>query len=42
MLRTIQIGSSVFVQGVYERTLDCGHILVRVGDALFAGHPVNR
>ncbi|KFE35062.1 hypothetical protein [Thioclava atlantica] len=40
MLRTILIGSCVSIQGVYERQLECGRILVRVGDNLFAGRPV--
>ncbi|KEO54517.1 hypothetical protein [Thioclava pacifica] len=41
MLRTILIGSSVSIQGVFERQLECGRILVRVGDTLFAGRPVS-
>ena len=40
MLRTILVGSTVSIQGVFERNLDCGRILVRVGDSLFAGRPV--
>ncbi|KEO52282.1 hypothetical protein [Thioclava indica] len=40
MLRTILVGSTVSIQGVFEGNLDCGRILVRVGDSLFAGRPV--
>ncbi len=42
MLRTISIGSCVSVQGVFERQLDNGNIVVRVGDRLFGGRPVDR
>ncbi|MEZ5777235.1 MAG: hypothetical protein R3E44_02630 [Paracoccaceae bacterium] len=40
MLRTITLGSCVSVQGVFERSLDNGKILVRVGKLLFEGYPV--
>jgi hypothetical protein len=40
MLRTIVLGSCVSVQGTFERQLDNGKILVRVGDRLFEGFPV--
>jgi hypothetical protein len=42
VLRTIIIGSCVSVQGIFERQLDNGRILVRVGDRLFEGYPVLR
>jgi hypothetical protein len=42
MIRTIQIGSCVSVQGLLVRLLDDGSIVVRVGDRLFAGMPVSR
>jgi hypothetical protein len=42
MLRTITLGSCVQVQGTFERQLDNGKILVRVGDRLFEGYPVTR
>jgi hypothetical protein len=40
MLRTIVVGSCVLVQGTFERQLDNGRILVRVGSRLFEGVPV--
>ncbi len=40
MLRTITLGSCVFVQGTFERQLENGKILVRVGKLLFEGFPV--
>ena len=40
MLRTITIGSTVSVQGAFVKALPDGRILVKVGQALFAGLPV--
>jgi hypothetical protein len=40
MLRTIIIGSCVSVQGTFERQLENGMILVRVGSRLFEGFPI--
>jgi hypothetical protein len=40
MLRTIILGSCVSVQGTFERQLENGRILVRVGSRLFEGVPV--
>ncbi|MCB2136388.1 MAG: hypothetical protein KDE08_10655 [Rhodobacteraceae bacterium] len=40
MLRTITLGSCVSVQGIFERQLDNGKILVRVGKLVFEGFPV--
>ena len=40
MLRTIIIGSCVSVQGTFVKTLANGHMVVRVGDRLFACRPV--
>ncbi|MBD3785452.1 MAG: hypothetical protein IE922_00595 [Sphingomonadales bacterium] len=40
MLRTIVVGSSVSVQGIFEAQLDNGKIVVRVDDRLYAGRPV--
>ncbi|MFN0115414.1 MAG: hypothetical protein ACKVPY_12130 [Paracoccaceae bacterium] len=40
MLRTIILGSCVSVQGTFERQLDNGKIVVRVGNRLFEGTPV--
>jgi len=42
MLRTIMIGTSIFVQGVFVRTLPQNRIQVRVGDKVFSGTPVNK
>ncbi len=42
MLRTITLGSCVSVQGTFEKQLDNGKILVRVGKLLFEGYPVER
>lgn len=40
MLRTIALGSCVSVQGTFERQLDNGKILIRVGDRTFEGFPI--
>ncbi|MEX0348393.1 MAG: hypothetical protein AB3N15_03140 [Paracoccaceae bacterium] len=40
MLRTITIGTCVFVQGTYVRELADGRIEVKVGKQLYAGRPV--
>ncbi|QYX57033.1 hypothetical protein K1T73_01030 [Roseovarius sp. SCSIO 43702] len=40
MLRTIRLGTCVFVQGMFVRLLPDGRMQVRVGDKLFAGQPV--
>lgn len=37
MLKTILIGSCVYVQGTFVRSLSNGKIVVRVGDRLFQG-----
>ncbi len=42
MLRTITLGSCVQVQGIFERQLDNGKILVRVGTWLFEGFPIQK
>ncbi len=42
MLRTIIIGSCVFVQGTFIRTLGNGRIAIRVGNREFTGRPVSR
>ncbi len=41
MLRTIILGSCVFVQGVFVRNLSGGRIAVRVGKEIFEGQPVS-
>jgi len=40
MLRTITLGTCVSVQGTFERQLDNGKIVVRVGNAVFEGFPI--
>lgn len=40
MIKTITIGSSVFVQGFFEKALENGLIRVRVGSATYDGYPV--
>ena len=42
MLRTITLGSCVFVQGTLIRELANGKLLIRVGERLFEGFPVER
>ena len=42
MLRTIQIGSCMSVQGLLVRHLDDGRIVIRVGETLYQGIPVPR
>lgn len=39
---TIMLGSSVFIQGTFERRHENGMVTVRVGDRLYTGHPANR
>jgi len=40
MLRTIVLGSCVFVQGIFVRDLSDGKIAIRVGEKVFKGNPV--
>lgn len=40
MLRTILMGSCVYVQGTFVRNLADGKIVVRVGERLYRGLPV--
>ena len=40
MLRTIELGSCVQVQGMFVRKGTLGRIVVRVGERLFEGFPV--
>ena len=41
MLRTIVIGTCVSIQGVLERTLSNGMLVVRVGDKTYTGRAVD-
>jgi hypothetical protein len=40
MLRTIIMGSCVFVQGNFVKTLPDGRIVIRVGTTTYQGKPV--
>jgi hypothetical protein len=40
MLRTIRIGSCIFVQGEYFKTFDDGRMAVRLDGKVYVGHPV--
>ena len=40
VIRTIILGSCVFVQGLFVRALPGGNIVVRVGGTEFSGRPV--
>ncbi len=40
MLRTITLGSCVYVQGLYVRNLASGKIAIRVGNRVFEGFPI--
>ena len=40
MIKTIVIGSCVSVQGILEKTLPDGRMMVRVGQQLFTGKPI--
>jgi len=42
MLRTIMLGSCVSVQGLLVKQLDNGKIVIRVGNRIYEGLPVNR
>ena len=40
MLKTIMIGNAISVQGLLEKTLPDGRLIIRVGQRLFTGQPV--
>ncbi|MEM7720002.1 MAG: hypothetical protein AAF222_12440 [Pseudomonadota bacterium] len=40
MLRTIALGTSVLIQGIYVKTLPDGRMTVRVDGENFSGKPV--
>ncbi len=42
MLRTIQIGTCMSVQGVLVRQLDDGRVVIRVDNKTYKGFPVER
>ena len=41
MIRTITLGAHISVQGAYVRSLPDGKIVVRDGERVFTGRPVN-
>ena len=41
MIRSIQIGSDVYVQGIFVGAIHDGLIKIRVGRQIFTGRPVN-
>ena len=41
-MRTIMLGSCVSVQGLLVKQLDNGKIVIRVGNRIYEGLPVNR
>lgn len=41
MLRTIIMGTCVFIQGTFVKTLPDGRIVIRVGNTTYEGPPVN-
>lgn len=42
MLRTITLGSTISVQGIYVRDLPDGRIVVKVSDSTYTGVPVTK
>lgn len=40
MIRTVMIGSSVSIQGLFVKALSNGLIRIRVGDRFYDGFPV--
>ncbi|VVT11810.1 conserved hypothetical protein [Roseovarius sp. EC-HK134] len=42
MLRTVQLGSCVSIQGIFVRLLSNGLMQVRVGSRLYSGRPVEQ
>jgi len=42
MLRTVQVGSCVSIQGIFVRMLANGLMQVRIGNKMFVGRPVSQ
>jgi hypothetical protein len=42
MLRTITIGSSISVQGIFVKDMPDGRVAVKVDDIIYSGKPVTR
>ncbi|SPF79548.1 hypothetical protein [Pseudoprimorskyibacter insulae] len=41
MLKTIEVGSRISVQGIVEKSWPDGRLSVRVGTQVYTGRPVN-
>ncbi|MEL7090874.1 MAG: hypothetical protein AAFN94_03980 [Pseudomonadota bacterium] len=42
MLRTISLGTSVLIQGLYVTTLPDGRVTVKVDGTVYSGKPIAR
>jgi hypothetical protein len=42
MLRTITIGSSISIQGIFVKDMPDGRVAVKVDDVVYSGKPVTR
>ena len=42
MLKTISLGSSILIQGIFVRALPDGRVTVRVDDVHYCGKPVTQ
>ncbi len=42
MLRTITLGTSISIQGIFVRALEDGRIMIQVDDKSFVGAPVQK
>ncbi len=42
MLRTVSIGTTILIQGLFVRTLANGKVVVAVGSREYQGTPVSR
>jgi hypothetical protein len=42
MLRTITIGSSISIQGIFVKDMPDGRVAVKVDDTVYSGKPVLR
>lgn len=40
MIRTITLGSSVFMQGIFVKALENGLVRIRIGEVTYDGYPV--
>lgn len=42
MLRTITIGTTVSVQGIFVRDMPDGRVSVKVGNDIYTGRPIDK